>query len=107
MNYRNFVLPALSGMVLLAGCSATTAQIVDPNSYKGKKRCAKVNNDLIKVNNYLEMVENTDAFHLEEEAVAIEEPNISTSTNKKQMLKDAKALKQTLEAEQQRLGCKK
>jgi hypothetical protein len=52
------------------------------------------------------MVDNTDAFHLEEAAEAIENPDISTSTNKKQMLKDANALRASLDNEYKKLGCK-
>jgi hypothetical protein len=93
-------------LLIFAGCSASTGQIVDPNSYKGQKRCAKLSKDLIKVDQYIEMVDNTDAFHLEEAAEAIENPDISTSTNKKQMLKDANALRASLDNEYKKLGCK-
>jgi hypothetical protein len=79
---------------------------VDPNSYKAQKRCTKLGKDLIKVDQYIEIFDNTDAFHLEEAAEAIQNPDISTSTNKKQMLKDANALRANLDNEYKKLGCK-
>jgi len=93
-------------IIIGTGCSTTTGSVVDVNSYKGKLRCEKLNQDLTKVNKYIEYVEHTDAFHLQEEAVAIEMPNITTSNNKRQMLKDANQRKVSLEEEKKRIGCK-
>ena len=90
---------------LFWGCSASTGQIVDVNSYKGKQRCDRLDKDLIKVDKYIEVVDRTDAFHLEEAAVAIQEPDITVSTNKPRMLKDAHALRKQLMAEKKKLGC--
>ena len=105
-HYFKFSATLAAALLIFAGCSSSTGLIVDPDSYKGKQRCAKLDRDLIKVDKYIEVVENTDAFHLEEEAVAIEEPNITTSTNKRQMLKDANRLRESLEAERKKAGCK-
>lgn len=89
------------------GCSATnnTGLMADARLYKGKQRCAAINQDLVEVNKYIEKVTYTSAFHLDEAAEAIEVPNISVSNNKAHMLKDANALKKSLEVERQQLGC--
>ena len=98
-----------AGTILCAslfwGCSASTGQIVDANYYKGKQRCARLDKDLIKVDRYIEVVSHTDAFHLQEAAQAIQEPDISISTNKKDMLRDANNLRNSLDAERKKLGC--
>ncbi|MEA3418598.1 MAG: hypothetical protein U9Q90_04285 [Campylobacterota bacterium] len=96
---------SLSALVILSGCSSSTGQIIDVNSYKGKNRCTDLNKDLIKVDQYIEVVSQTDAFHLEEAAQAIEKPNISTSTNKPRMLKDANSLRDSLMMKKKKLGC--
>jgi len=96
----------LPAVIMMTGCSSTTGRIVDVNSYKGKQHCEKLNKDLIKVDKYIEVVEHTDAFHLEEEAVAIEMPDITISNNKKQMLKDANQFRTALLKERKTLGCK-
>ena len=100
-----FCIPIVLSVVFFSGCSSSTGLVVDANTYKGKQRCIALDKDLIKVDQYIELVTNTDAFHLEEAAVAMEEPDITTSTNKRQMLKDANNLKSSLEAERKKLAC--
>ncbi len=97
----------LSAAAILSGCTSSTGQIVDVNSYKGKQTCITLDKDLIKVDQYIESVSNTDAFHLEEKGNALMEPDISTSTNKPQMLKDANALRDSLVTKRTRMGCDK
>jgi len=105
MHIKYSIALATAGLLFFAGCSASTGQIVDVNSYKGKQRCAKLDKDLIRVDQFIEMVSNTDAFHLEEAADAIQEPDITTSNNKRVMLRDANRLKENLSNERKKLGC--
>ena len=100
-----FYIPIVLGVVFFSGCSASSEPTVDTNLYKAKQHCIFLDKKLIKVDQYIEVVSNTDAFHLEEAAVAMEEPDITTSTNKRQMLKDANNLKSSLEAERKKLAC--
>jgi hypothetical protein len=96
---------ALSAVAILAGCSFSTSQIIDVNSYKGKNTCIDLDKDLIKVDKYIEVVSNTDAFHLEEEAQALQEADISVSTNKPRMMKDANNLRNSLIMKKKKIGC--
>jgi len=92
--------------VFFGGCGASTGLIVDHNSHKIEKRCASLDKDLIKVDKYIELVNNTDAFHMEELAQAVQYPDITVSTNKKRMLKDANALRDHLDEERKSLNCR-
>ena len=97
---------ALSAVAMLTGCGSTSGQIVNVNSYKGQKSCNYLDKDLLKVDEYIEKVSNTDAFHLEEEGLALMDPDISTSTNKPKMLKDANNLRDSLMVKKKNMGCK-
>jgi hypothetical protein len=72
---------------------------------KKTKECIDIDKKLIKVDKFINVVNNTSAFHLEEAAKAMETPGITVSTNKKQMLRDANKKKAELSQEHQRLGC--
>ncbi len=67
--------------------------------------CATVDKKLLKVDNFIKVVNGTSAFHLEEAASAIPVPGITASNNKPRMLKDADKRKAQLVAERQSLGC--
>jgi hypothetical protein len=67
--------------------------------------CDAINEELIKLYEFMIMVNNTSAFHLEEKAAALSVPEITKSTNKKKMLKDAEKKQAALLAEQQKYGC--
>ena len=88
----------------MTGCSSQMASaglsVVDKT-----EECMIIDKKLIKVDKFIEVVNNTSAFHLEEAAKAIETPGITMSNNKKQMLRDANRKKAELSAEHQKLGC--
>jgi hypothetical protein len=93
----------LTMATFMAGCgqmpsfsSSTTATA---------EECETLDKKLIKVDDFLVTVEKTSAFHLEELATAIPKTEITTSNNKKTMLKDGHRKKAELLAEQKRLGC--
>jgi len=100
-----FSIAIIAGTLFLGGCGASTGLITDADLYKATQRCAKLDKDLTKVDQYIEVVSRMDAFHLEEAAKAIVEPDITTSTNKRQMLKDANRLRESLNAERKKLKC--
>ena len=67
--------------------------------------CTTVDKKLAKVDNFIKVVNETSAFHLEEAASAIPVPGITASNNKPRMLRDADKRKSELLAERQSLGC--
>ena len=95
-------LASVALFVLMTGCGQSVPGISSKSSFD---ECGDINKKLIEVDQYLINVEKTSAFHLEEAAVALENPRISTSNNKKDMLKDAKRKKSALLADSQKLGC--
>ena len=106
MNRTTGVFTAiLLGVLFLGGCTASTGLITNANAGAAERRCAKLDKDVVKVDHYIEVVTRTDAFHLEEAAEAVQEPDITTSTNKREMLKDANRLKNSLNAERKQLAC--
>lgn len=67
--------------------------------------CADIDKKLTELYEFMMMVNNTSAFHLEEKAEALSVPGISISNNKKRMLRDAKKKYDKLLSERQRHGC--
>ena len=96
-------LSALSLAVLMTGCGQNIPVVV--NNMSNADQCDAYNKQLFKVDQYLVTVEKTSAFHLEEAAVALENPQISTSNNKKDMLRDAKRRRTNILADMKTSGC--
>ena len=94
----------LSLLGMLTGCGQNVPLVV--NNMDNTDKCSTYNNQLLKVNEYIAKVERTSAFHLEEAAVAMENPQISTSNNKKDMLKDASSRKINILENMKTNGCK-
>jgi len=67
--------------------------------------CAAIDKKLIKLYEFMIMVNNTSAFHLEEKASAMPVPGITVSNNKKKMLRDAEKKRAEYSAERQKYGC--
>lgn len=86
--------------LLLTACGQSTPSVKD-NSMK----CANIERDLLKVEQFTQKVESMSAFHLAEFAQAIKYPQISTSNNKRTMLKDAAKRQTELETEFTALSC--
>ena len=91
-------------LLVLTGCGQNVPLVV--NNMDNTEKCSVYNNQLLKVNEYIAKVERTSAFHLEEAAVAMENPQISTSNNKKDMLKDANSRKINILENMKTNGCK-
>ena len=86
----------LSIAALMTACSNQMASVGLSTADKTEE-CIIIDKKLIKVDKFIEVVNNTSAFHLEEAARAIETPGITVSNNKKQMLRDANKKKAELE----------
>jgi len=97
-------LSSLSIAMFMTACSSQMASEGLSTADKTKE-CIDIDKKLIKVDKFIDVVNNTSAFHLEEAARAIETPGITVSTNKKQMLRDANRKRAELSQEHQRLGC--
>ena len=95
---------SLSMAAFMTACSNQMASVGLSASDKTEE-CMIIDKKLIKIDNFITVVNDTSAFHLEEAARAIEAPGITVSTNKKQMLRDANKKKTELESEHQKLGC--
>ncbi len=96
-------LASVTLFVLMTGCGQSVPGVSSKSSFD---ECGDIDKKLIAVDQYLINVDKTSAFHLEEAAHALENPRISTSNNKKDMLKDANRKKTKLLEEQRKLGCK-
>ena len=82
------------------GISQTTEKMAILDS------CTAIDEKIIRLDSFTEMVKNTSAFHLEEKANALPSPGFTVSNNKKQMLRDAKKKRAEYQAERQKYGCK-
>lgn len=107
-NYmkHTFLLTLSSFMViaLLAGCAGQMASVGLSSSNK-EKECIDIDRKLVKVDQFLEVVNNQSAFHLDELAYTIPAPTITVSNNKTRMLKDGNKKRSDLLAEREKLGC--
>lgn len=67
--------------------------------------CAAIDEKVMRLDRFAEVVKNTSAFHLEEKANAISTPGITVSNNRKKMLRDADKKYAEYTAERQKYGC--
>jgi len=95
-------LVSVSLMMLMSGCGQS---IPGMNTKTQFNECATINKKLKEVDLFTAKVNSMSAFHLEEAASAIPKTEITTSNNKKTMLKDAARKKRSLLAESQKYGC--
>ena len=104
---KQILLLALSSLSIAVFTTACTNQMASVGLSAADKteECMIINKKMIKIDNFITVVNNTSAFHLEEAAKAIETPGITVSNNKEKMLRDANKKKAELESEHQRLGC--
>jgi hypothetical protein len=77
-------LASISVMIFMVGCGQTVPGISSNTNFN---ECADINKKLIQVDEYITKVDKMSAFHLEEAALAFQNPKISTSNNKKDILK--------------------
>jgi hypothetical protein len=96
-------LASVTLFALMTGCGQSVPGVSSKSNFD---ECGDINKKLIQVDQFLINVDNTSAFHLEEAAYALENPRVSTSNNKKEMLKDGNRKKAKLLEEQRKLGCK-
>ena len=96
-------LASVTLLALMTGCGQSVPELSSKTSFD---ECGDINKKLTNVDQFIVDVDKTSAFHLEEAGYALENPRVSTSNNKKVMLKDANRKKAKLLEEQQKLGCK-
>lgn len=93
---------AFSALFIMTGCGQSVPGVSSSTDFN---ECASINKKLLQVDEYIARVSAMSAFHLEEAAIAIPNLQISTSNNKKDMLKDANRKKAELLAKSQTHGC--
>ena len=87
--------------------TAERAQIADKKAVRGNSDvCEALDEELIDLYEFMIILNNTSAFHLEEKLQAMPVPGITVSNNKKKMLKDAERKRKELLAEREKQGCK-
>ena len=96
-------LASVTLLALMTGCGQSVPGVGNKSNFD---ECGDIDKKLTQVDQFLINVDKTSAFHIEEAAVALENPRVSTSNNKKEMLKDGKRKKAKLLEEQRKLGCK-
>jgi hypothetical protein len=79
--------------------------VASESALSSAEDCAALDKELIKLDEFMIMVNNTSAFHLEEKAQAMPVPGITVSNNKKKMLRDAGRKRAELLAEREKQGC--
>jgi len=92
----------------MTACSTT--QLTDEMAVVGNPSlasdpCAAIDEKVLKLDRFTEVVKHTSAFYLEEKANAIPTPGITVSNNRKQMLRDAEKKYAQYAAERQKYGC--
>ncbi len=97
-------LSSFTAITLLTGCTGQMAS-VGLSSGDKEQECLNLDKKLMKVDQFLEVVNTKSAFHLEEAATAVPTPNITDSNNKSRMLKDGNKKRADLLEERQKLGC--
>ena len=108
MKYnRLFLLSLLGALGLMTGC---TGQM--PYSDTGTdgtqqiKECKVLEQQLMKTDKFIEKVQSEPAIHAEELAYTLTPTEITQTSNKKRMLRDAETKKAALLKEHTKMGCK-
>jgi len=96
---------SLAFVALMTGCGSKTPS-VDADTKDNTEECMAIDKKLLKIDKFIDLVNRTSAFYIEEAATAILTPGITDSNNKPRMLRDANRKKEALLDEHQRFGCK-
>ncbi|WP_309498839.1 hypothetical protein [Sulfurovum sp.] len=103
------LLLTLSSLATLGLMTACTSQIpyADTNTdvTKREKECRTIDKKLIKTDKFIAQVQNMSSLHAEEVGMTVPSPQITESSNKKRMLRDANTKRAKLLEEYKRLGC--
>ena len=97
-------LSSFAALTLLTACTERMDS-VELSSTDKEEECLNLDKKLIKVDQFLEVVNSRSAFHLSEAATAVPAPHITDSNNKPRMLKDGNKKRADLLEERQKLGC--
>jgi hypothetical protein len=107
---KQTLLYTLSFFVIAIFMNACSGQMADKMAVVGEPTlssdpCAVIDEKVLRLDRFTEVVQNTSAFHLEEKAAALQVPGITLSNNKKQMLRDAEKKQAEYAAQRQKYGC--
>jgi len=101
MRKRGFYVGLAVCGIMLGGC----AQPAPGTSKASEKECATLSKKMMQTENFYNEISGMDQAHVEEYVAALPRTEISTSTNKARILKDAKLHKAALESEFKTSGC--
>ena len=93
---------ALAG--IFSGCSDEYIDVPFTSTDKVSE-CIKVEKDLAKVDDFIGKINAMPASQVEEYIAALPAPDITNSSQKRPVLRDANARRDQLRAKQQQLGC--
>ena len=107
---KQTLLYTLSFFVIAIFMNACSSQMADKMAVVSEPTlssdpCAVIDEKVLRLDRFTEVVQNTSSFHLEEKAAAIQVPGITVSNNKKQMLRDAEKKQAEYAAQHQKYGC--
>ena len=89
---------------VFSGCSDEYIDVPFTDTDKVSE-CIKIDRDLVKVDEFIMKISALPASQVEEYIVALPAPDITNSSQKRPVLRDANAKKAQLRAKQQQLGC--
>ena len=101
MKKTGFYFAIVVCTMILSGC----AQPAPAAAKASEKECATLNKKITQTENFYKEIAGMDQAHVEEYVAAVPRTEISTSTNKSRILKDAKLHKAALENAFQTSGC--
>lgn len=107
---KQTLLYTLSFFAIATFMTACSGQMADKMAVVGEPTlssdpCAAIDEKVLRLDRFTEVVQNTSAFHLEEKATAIPVPGITVSNNKTKMLRDAEKKQAEYASERQKYGC--
>jgi hypothetical protein len=103
MNQKRMITVSVLAMVwLLNGCNTPDIPMVNTDN---TNECIRIDKNLVKVDQFVATVSGMSISQAEEYIVAVPSYDITHSSVKPRMLKDANKRKNELMAERQQLGC--
>jgi len=103
MNQKlTITVSALAMVGLLSGCNTPNIPMVNTDN---TSECMHIDKDLVKVDQFIKTISGMDASLVEEYIVAIPAYDITNSSDKSRILKDANKRKNKLTAQRQQLAC--
>lgn len=106
MKQQKLLLLSLLGtLAVITGCTGQMSYSKTDTATQAKE-CKLLNDQLTKIDTFIEKVQAMPSVHAEELGYTLPQTDITQSSNKKRMLRDAQEKKSALHREEQKMGCK-